>query len=82
MGDISARSRQTAQAALSVDGPDLVSSPKPSPSTSAPDRRRPMRVPLAGYRSDHRAGLELAQSTRIVQRKERPTSNVDTVARS
>ncbi len=33
------------------------------------------RVPFLGYRPDHRAGSSWPQSTRIVQRKRRPTSN-------
>ena len=36
-----------------------------------------MRLPVAGHRPDHRAGVERLQSIRIVQRKRRPTSNVD-----
>jgi len=37
------------------------------------------RLPFAGYRPDHRAGIELPQSMRIVQLKRRPTSNVDSM---
>ena len=36
-------------------------------------------VPFAGFWPDHRVGIELPQSTRIVQRKRGPTSNVDSM---
>jgi hypothetical protein len=36
-----------------------------------------LRLLLADDGPDHRAGIELTQSTRIVQRKRRPTSKVD-----
>ena len=37
------------------------------------------RVPFAGYRPDHRAGVELAAIDTHVQLKRRPTSNVDSM---
>jgi hypothetical protein len=37
------------------------------------------RLPFAGHRSDHRAGIELAAIDALVQRKRRPTSNVDSM---
>ena len=36
-------------------------------------------IPFAGLRADHRAGMSRPQSTRIVQLKRRPTSNVDSM---
>jgi hypothetical protein len=44
--------------------------------TSSCRTARACAAPFAGYRPDHRAEVEFAQSTRIVQRKRRPTSNV------
>jgi DNA replication protein DnaC len=38
-----------------------------------------MRVPFAGYRPDHPSGSSWPQSTRIVHRKRRPTSNGDSM---
>jgi hypothetical protein len=39
----------------------------------------PMRLPFAECRPYHRAGIDLPASTRIVQRKQRPTSKVDSM---